>query len=36
MEYEILGGRFPEDNEFERLLRGYVNTSYAKALMKMK
>jgi len=27
------GGRFPDDREFKNSLRGYVNTSYAKALL---
>lgn len=27
------GGRFPDNNEFKTSLKGYVNTSYAKALL---
>ena len=27
------GGRFPDDVEFKNSLKGYVNTSYAKALL---
>ena len=27
------GGRFPDDIEFENSLKGYINTSYAKALL---
>lgn len=27
------GGRFPDDKEFKESLKGYVNTSYAKALL---